>query len=123
MNSFQVEFPDYIKNGEYDKAYDKLKEIYNQSFKQNTQNDRANLLNILMEKYNKQNESEKLKDIIKIAFLAAFWCQKIKLINISKDNKDVIIGKARDDTKEFNKDVIVLGFTWVWSVVFTYDTQ
>lgn len=40
MNSFQVEFSDYLKNGEYDKACDKLKEVYEKSFKQNSRNDR-----------------------------------------------------------------------------------
>ncbi len=59
MNSFQVEFSDYIKNGKYDKVYDRIKEIYDQSFRKKTQNDRVDSLSILMEKYNKLNESEK----------------------------------------------------------------
>lgn len=142
MNNFQAEFSDYLKNGEYDKVYDRIKEIYDQSFMQNTQDDRANSLNILMEKYNKINESERLNDITKIAFITEisnnmahiferkiqtvknkereeyiklkrkFFVAKriilVKLIQIAKDNKNVIIGRTRDDTKEFNKDVVVL---------------
>lgn len=142
MNSFQVEFSDYLKNGEYDKACDKLKEVYEKSFKQNSRNDREKEFNILIYNYNRINETEKLNDITKIAFLAEISnnmahifekeqqnsknkereeCNKLKrklfvakshilskLIHISKDTKEVIIGKTRDDTKEFNKDVVVL---------------
>lgn len=142
MNTFRFELAEYLNNGEYNKAYDKLKELYDKSFKSNTQNDRANSLNLLMEKYNKINESERLNDITKIAFITEisnnmahifenklranknekeekyiklrndfFAIKKIilvKLIQIAKDNKNVIIGKTRDDTKEFNKDVVVL---------------
>lgn len=70
MNSFQIEFAECLNNGEYNKAYDKLKELYDKSFKSNTQNDRANSLNLLMEKYNKLDESENLNDITKLAFLS-----------------------------------------------------
>ena len=142
MNTFRFELAECLNNGEYNKAYDKLKELYDKSFRPDTQNDRANSLNILMEKYNKINESEKFNDITKIAFITEisnniahifenklrasknekeekyiklrndfFAIKKIilvKLIQIAKDNKDVIIGKTRDDTKEFNKDVVVL---------------
>lgn len=142
MNTFRFELAECLNNGGYNKAYDKLKELYDKSFRPDTQNDRANSLNILMEKYNKINESEKFNDITKIAFITEisnnmahifenklrasknekeekyiklrndfFAIKKIilvKLIQIAKDNKDVIIGKTRDDTKEFNKDVVVL---------------
>lgn len=142
MNTFRFELAECLNNGEYNKAYDKLKELYDKSFRPDTQNDRANSLNILMEKYNKINEPEKFNDITKIAFITEisnnmahifenklrasknekeekyiklrndfFAIKKIilvKLIQIAKDNKDVIIGKTRDDTKEFNKDVVVL---------------
>lgn len=142
MNNFQVEFEEYFNNKEYNKAYNRLKELYDKSFKPNTQNDRANSLNLLMQKYNKLDESENLNDITKLAFLSEisnnmahifekeirinenkrkeeynevkrnFFAAKnqilSELINIAKDNKNVIIGKTRDDTKEFNKEVIVL---------------
>ncbi len=70
MNNFQVEFEEYFNNKEYNKAYNRLKELYDKSFKPNTQNDRANSLNLLMQKYNKLDESENLNDITKLAFLS-----------------------------------------------------
>lgn len=56
------------------------------------------------------NKNEKEEKYIKLRndFFAAKKIILVKLIQLAKDNKEVIIGRTRDDTKEFNKDVIVL---------------
>ena len=55
-----------------------------------------------------KNEERKKYKELRDDYFASKKLILVKLIQIAKDNKDVIIGKTRDDTKEFNKDVVVL---------------
>ena len=101
MNTFRFELAECLNNGEYNKAYDKLKELYDKSFRPDTQNDRANSLNILMEKYNKINESEKFNDITKIAFITEISNNMAHIfenkLRASKNEKEEKYIKLRND--------------------------